>query len=66
MNVRTSSGQKSRDARPTEAPESLVLAFDDNRLLAPLFGEHTYDVAERIVGLTPDEIADLMAAGVLA
>lgn len=33
---------------------------------APLFGEHTYDVAERIIGLAGDEIADLMAEGVLA
>jgi benzylsuccinate CoA-transferase BbsF subunit len=32
---------------------------------APLMGEHTYDVCERIVGLTPDEIADLLAEGVL-
>lgn len=32
---------------------------------APLMGEHTYDVCERIVGLTGDEIADLLAEGVL-
>jgi crotonobetainyl-CoA:carnitine CoA-transferase CaiB-like acyl-CoA transferase len=32
---------------------------------APLLGEHTFDVCERIVGLTPDEIADLMAEEVL-
>jgi len=32
---------------------------------APLMGEHTMDVCERIVGLTMDEIADLLAEGVL-
>ncbi|MGE5594512.1 MAG: CaiB/BaiF CoA transferase family protein [Hyphomicrobiales bacterium] len=32
---------------------------------APLLGEHTMDVCERIVGLTMDEIADLLAEGVL-
>ena len=32
---------------------------------APLMGEHTYEVCERILGLTADEIADLMAAEVL-
>ena len=32
---------------------------------APLLGEHTMDVCERIIGLTMDEIADLMAEGVL-
>lgn len=33
---------------------------------APLFGEHTFDVCERILGLTADEIADLTAEGVLS
>jgi benzylsuccinate CoA-transferase BbsF subunit len=33
---------------------------------APLFGEDTLDVAERIIGLSMDEIADLIADGVLA
>jgi benzylsuccinate CoA-transferase BbsF subunit len=33
---------------------------------APLFGEHTFDVCDRILGLSVDEIADLMAEGVLA
>ncbi len=33
--------------------------------LAPLLGEHTFDVCERILGLTADEIADLMAEEVL-
>jgi crotonobetainyl-CoA:carnitine CoA-transferase CaiB-like acyl-CoA transferase len=33
---------------------------------APLFGEHTFDVCERILGLSGDEIADLLAEGVLA
>lgn len=32
---------------------------------APLLGEHTMDVCERIIGLSMDEIADLMAEGVL-
>ena len=32
---------------------------------APLFGEHTMDVCERILGMDADEIADLMAEGVL-
>jgi crotonobetainyl-CoA:carnitine CoA-transferase CaiB-like acyl-CoA transferase len=32
---------------------------------APLLGEHTMDVCERIIGLSLDEIADLLAEGVL-
>lgn len=32
---------------------------------APLLGEHTMDVCERIIGLSPDEIADLLAEGIL-
>ena len=32
---------------------------------APLLGEHTMDVCERIIGLNMDEIADLLAEGVL-
>lgn len=32
---------------------------------APLLGEHTMDVCERILGLTPDEVADLLAEGIL-
>jgi crotonobetainyl-CoA:carnitine CoA-transferase CaiB-like acyl-CoA transferase len=32
---------------------------------APLLGEHTMDVCERILGLTMDEVADLLAEGVL-
>jgi benzylsuccinate CoA-transferase BbsF subunit len=32
---------------------------------APLLGEHTMDVCERIIGLNADEIADLLAEGVL-
>jgi benzylsuccinate CoA-transferase BbsF subunit len=32
---------------------------------APLLGEHTFEVLERIAGLSIDEIADLMAQGVL-
>ncbi len=33
---------------------------------APLLGEHTIDVCERIAGLSMDEIGNLMAEGVLA
>ncbi|MBI2765659.1 MAG: CoA transferase [Chloroflexi bacterium] len=36
-----------------------------HRAPAPLLGEHTMDVCERIIGLTADEIADLLAEGVL-
>lgn len=32
---------------------------------APLLGEHTFDVCERVIGLSMDEIADLMAEEVL-
>ncbi len=32
---------------------------------APLLGEHTMEVCERIIGLSMDEIADLLAEGVL-
>jgi benzylsuccinate CoA-transferase BbsF subunit len=32
---------------------------------APLLGEDTFDVCERILGLSPDEIADLVAEGIL-
>ncbi len=32
---------------------------------APLLGEHTMDVCERVIGLSMDEIADLLAEGVL-
>ncbi|MFN0093964.1 MAG: CaiB/BaiF CoA transferase family protein [Dehalococcoidia bacterium] len=32
---------------------------------APLIGEHTFEVCERILGLAPDEIADLMAEQIL-
>jgi crotonobetainyl-CoA:carnitine CoA-transferase CaiB-like acyl-CoA transferase len=35
------------------------------RTPAPLMGEHTMEVCERIVGLSMDEIADLLAEGVL-
>jgi benzylsuccinate CoA-transferase BbsF subunit len=33
---------------------------------APLLGEHTFEVCERILGLDADEIADLAAEGILA
>ena len=33
---------------------------------APLLGEHTFEVCERILGLSGDEIADLAAEGILA
>jgi benzylsuccinate CoA-transferase BbsF subunit len=36
-----------------------------HRAPAPTLGEHTMDVCERIIGLTTDEIADLLAEGVL-
>ena len=32
---------------------------------APLLGEHTFDVCDRILGLSGDEIADLMAEEIL-
>jgi benzylsuccinate CoA-transferase BbsF subunit len=32
---------------------------------APLFGNDTMDVCERIIGFTQDEVADLLADGVL-
>jgi benzylsuccinate CoA-transferase BbsF subunit len=32
---------------------------------APLFGEHTFEVCEGIIGLSADEIADLVAEGIL-
>jgi benzylsuccinate CoA-transferase BbsF subunit len=35
------------------------------RAPAPLLGEHTMDVCERIIGLSSDEVADLLADGVL-
>lgn len=36
-----------------------------HRAPAPLLGEHTMDVCERVIGLSMEEIADLMAEGVL-
>lgn len=33
---------------------------------APLFGEHTMDVATRILGYSEDDVAELIAAGILA
>jgi benzylsuccinate CoA-transferase BbsF subunit len=33
---------------------------------APLLGEHTMDVCERVLGMSADEVADLLAEGVLA
>lgn len=35
------------------------------RSAAPLLGEHTMEVCERIIGLSVDEVADLLAEGVL-
>lgn len=45
----------------------MVLSETPGELLAPapLLGEHTMDVCERIIGLSMDEIADLLAEGVL-
>lgn len=37
-----------------------------HRSPAPLLGEHTMDVCERILGLSMDDIADLLAEGILA
>ena len=36
-----------------------------HRAAAPLLGEHTLDVCQRIIGLSMDEVADLLAEGVL-
>lgn len=36
------------------------------RAPAPLLGEHSMDVCQRVVGLSMDEIADLLAEGVLS
>ncbi len=33
---------------------------------APLFGEHTFDVCERVLGMSMDEITELLAEGILA
>jgi crotonobetainyl-CoA:carnitine CoA-transferase CaiB-like acyl-CoA transferase len=33
---------------------------------APLIGEHTYQVATEVLGYSPDEVADLVAKGILA
>lgn len=57
-------------------PETGLAAYDGpaarlsetpahHRAPAPLLGEHTMDVCERIIGLTGDEIADLLAEGIL-
>ena len=37
-----------------------------HRAPAPLLGEHTMDVCERVLGLSMDEIADLLAEGILS
>jgi crotonobetainyl-CoA:carnitine CoA-transferase CaiB-like acyl-CoA transferase len=36
-----------------------------HRAPAPLFGEHTFEVAERILELSPEEIGDLVAEQIL-
>lgn len=33
---------------------------------APLFGEHTFEVATEVLGYSPDEVAELTASGVLS
>ena len=33
---------------------------------APLFGEHTFDVCERVLGMSVDDITELLAEGILA
>jgi crotonobetainyl-CoA:carnitine CoA-transferase CaiB-like acyl-CoA transferase len=63
--------------RRLEHPETGLSAYDgpvvglgetpgDLRWAAPLFGEHTYEVATRILGYSDDEVSELVAAGVLA
>ncbi len=47
------------------APARLSATPGFHRSSAPTLGEHTMDVCERVVGLTTDEIADLLAEGVL-
>ena len=37
-----------------------------HRWAAPLFGEHTYEVATRLLDLSSEEIADLVSANILA
>jgi benzylsuccinate CoA-transferase BbsF subunit len=44
--------------RMSESPVSL-------RRAAPMLGEHTFEVAQDLLGLSPDEIANLVADGVL-
>ena len=44
--------------RMSESPLSL-------RHAAPMLGEHTFEVAQELLGLSPDEIANLVAEGVL-
>jgi benzylsuccinate CoA-transferase BbsF subunit len=36
------------------------------RAPAPLIGQHTFEVATEVLGYTPDEVADLVANGILA
>ena len=60
--------------RRLEHPETGRSAYDgpivglhetpgDLRWAAPLFGEHTYEVATRILGYSDDEVSELAAAG---
>ena len=46
-------------------PAVLSATLGRHRAPAPLLGEHTLDVCERIIGLSMDEIASLLAEGVL-
>jgi len=46
-------------------PMRLSATPGELRAPAPLLGEHTMDVCERIIGLDADEIADLLAESVL-
>ena len=63
--------------RRLEHPETGRSAYDgpivglhetpgDLRWAAPLFGQHTYEVATRILGYSDDEVSELAAAGILA
>ena len=44
----------------------LSLTPAGHRAPAPLLGEHTFEVCERVLGLDPDETGELVAAGILA
>jgi len=45
LSIRTNTGHKARGKAAAHEPENLIIAFDDNRLLASLFGEHDEHLA---------------------